>query len=85
MTTMLDAIRRTHPHLLTPRPMCEHCGVRRARVGVLCATCDEDPEERAAFLAALEYGKHAEVLESLGACRHCVTVPDAHGHCECIF
>lgn len=52
--TMLDAIRRTHPHLLTPRPMCEHCGVRRAQVGVLCATCDEDPDEKSAFLAKQE-------------------------------
>lgn len=51
MTSMLDATRRTHPHLLARRAMCEHCGVRRAQVGVLCCTCEEDPEEKAAFEA----------------------------------
>lgn len=54
MTSMLDAICRDRPHLLTPKPMCSHCGVRRAKVGVLCCTCDEDPEERAAFTAKQE-------------------------------
>lgn len=54
MTSMLDAIRRDRPHILTPKPMCEHCGVRRAKVGVLCCTCEEDPEEKAAFLAKQE-------------------------------
>lgn len=51
MRTLVIAARHT-PSLLPP--MCEHCGVRRAQVGVLCCTCDEDPEEKAAFLAKQE-------------------------------
>lgn len=51
MTSMLDAIRHGRPHLLTTKAMCEHCGVRRAKVSPLCCTCDEDQEERAAFEA----------------------------------
>jgi len=81
MTSMLDATRRTHPHLLTPRAMCEHCGVRRVHVGVLCCTCEEDPEEKAAFLA-----RQAEMEEDdePRACRWggCNGTGPRGGHCN---
>lgn len=72
MTSMLDAIRRDRPHLLTPKPMCEHCCVRRAKVGVLCCTCDDDPEEKAAFEAkCAEQETEDEQDENLWASMQC--------------